>query len=107
MEIEFDRKFCVLLEYELCRYFESNYTETTKGFWCDGVIFEGADERTASFKIFTGKTGQTEYQLTLVMGEKLLSRYKKSLPREGLSLDENDVRIDVGNKSVVIECEED
>jgi hypothetical protein len=105
MDIKFDRKFCDLLEYEICRYFENNHNENTKGFWCDGVLFERADERTAYFKIFTGKTGQTEYKLTLIIGEKTLSRYKKGFTKNRFLINENEVNIDMKNKTMVIEFE--
>jgi hypothetical protein len=105
MEIKFDREFCDLFEYELCRYFENNCDENTKGFWCDGVLFKWADERIAYFKIFTGKTGQTEYKLTLVMGEKTGAKYKKGLTKNWFSLEGNDVNVDVEHKNIVIEFE--
>ncbi|MDR1284812.1 MAG: hypothetical protein LBJ88_01265 [Campylobacteraceae bacterium] len=103
MEIKFDRKFCDLFEYEICRYFENNHNENTKGFWCDGVIFEWADEKMAYFRIFIGKTGQTEYKLTLNIGEKTLLKYKKDLAKKTWFLiNENKVDIDLRNKNIIM-----
>jgi hypothetical protein len=108
MEIEFDRKFCVFLEYEICRYFEENYDENTKGFWCDGVIFERADEKAAYFKIFTGKTGQMEYKLKLTAREKALAPYKENqakAPENRWLINAGKLSIDVGNRDMTIELE--
>jgi hypothetical protein len=103
MEIKFDRKFCDLFEHELCRYFENNHDENPKGFWCDGVLFERADEGMAYFKIFIGKTGQTEYKLTLDIGKKTLSKYKKDSAKETWFLiDDNKVTIDLENRNMVV-----
>ncbi|MDR1240228.1 MAG: hypothetical protein LBK27_08935, partial [Treponema sp.] len=71
----------------------------------DGVIFERADEEIAYFKIFTGQTGQTEYKLTLIIGEKTLSKYKKGLSKNLFLINENEVNIDIENKNMVIKFE--
>ena len=98
MEIIFDRKFCDFLENEICRYFENNYDQNTKGFWCDGVIFEWADEGGAYFKIFLGKKGETEYKLKLIIGEKASNK-------TNISINESKINIDLNKKKIIIEFE--
>ena len=103
MKIIFDSKFCDFLENEICRYFENNYDQNTKGFWCDGVIFEWADEEGAYFRIFLGKKGETEFKLTLINGEKALLKNKEDFTNK--TLNESKVSIDLNKKKMIIEFE--
>ncbi len=60
-----------------------------RGFWCDGVLMNQAefyyskkyinDKREAQFKAWTGKDGQSLYDLYLKFGPKALSRYARGL----------------------------
>ena len=93
-----DREFCDFLEDEICRYFENNYDQNTKGFWCDGVIFDWADKEGAYFRIFLGKKGETEYNLTLIIGE-------KTSTKTSISINESKVNIDLYKKKITIEFE--
>ena len=84
-----DREFCTFLEYEICTALEYSDNDQLKGFWCDGVLLDQPDSyyspkfvndnRYVILKAFIGKTGQTEYELTLKFGNKALSRYLRNL----------------------------
>jgi hypothetical protein len=70
----FEQSFCDFLEYRICNFFNESEEEHTKGFWCDGVIFETMlNDKTALFTVFTGKSGQVKYNLFLNLGETSLS----------------------------------
>ena len=66
-----ERDFCDWFEYKICEYLRSSNYSQIRGFWCDGVIYETAlEDNIALFTVFTGKTGQSKYQLFLEFGEK-------------------------------------
>lgn len=84
-----DHDFCGHLEYVICCALEDSDEESTRGFWCDGVLLPlhkqyysqkfVNDMRHVSMKAFVGKNGQTEYELILKFGNKALSRYARNL----------------------------
>jgi hypothetical protein len=81
--------FCEFLEYEICKAFEYTDIQEIKGFWCDGIILNQQenyyskkfvnDNKSIQLKAFIGKDGQKEFELTLVFGNKSLSRYARGL----------------------------
>jgi hypothetical protein len=73
----FEHDFCNFLEYRICKFFNESNSEHTKGFWCDGVIFETMIDKTAIFTAFAGKNGQVKYKLNLHFGETSLSLIAK------------------------------
>ena len=84
-----NQDFCNYLEYQLNDVFQHLDNVETKGFWCDGILLSEPDDhyskdfvskyRQVKLKAFVGKTGQTEYTLTLKFGRKALSRYARGL----------------------------
>jgi hypothetical protein len=88
-------KFCEYLEWEIGRALEelSQADVRLKGFWCDGVLLPYSendyskkainDRRYVVMTAWAGKTGQEEYELTLLFGRKALSRYERDLSLEG------------------------
>jgi hypothetical protein len=81
--------FCEFLEYKLTEAFRSSSDISLRSFWCDGVLLpfnEGDfsakavnDRRTISMTAFCGETGQDQYELVLIFGNKSLSRYARGL----------------------------
>jgi len=84
-----DRTFCEQLEYKICEAFRLLDNESTKGFWCDGVLESESknfytlkfinDNRKINLKAFVGKDGQNEYELTLHFGSNSLSKVARHL----------------------------
>ncbi len=84
-----DQDFCEFLEYEICKAFTHSDNEQIKYFWCDGVLLNQPDNsysqkfvndnRQVKLKAFIGIDGQTEYELTLIFGNKSLSRYARNM----------------------------
>lgn len=85
-----DQNFCEFLEYEICKAFDYSDNEEIKGFWCDGVVLLNQlndsyslkfvnNHREITLKVFIGKDGQTEYELTLKFGKKALTLFGKNL----------------------------
>lgn len=84
-----DQDFCDFLEYEICNALAVSDNEQVKGFWCDGVLlptFENYysqkfvnDNRKIITTAFVGKTGQDEYELTVRLGGRSLSKYARGL----------------------------
>lgn len=89
-----DQEFCEQLEWKIGSAMEARWqtNERLKGFWCDGVLLPDSeseyskkqvnDRRFVMMKALTGKTGQEEYELTLLFGQKALSRYARDLRLE-------------------------
>ncbi|HLP11097.1 MAG TPA: hypothetical protein VK177_04135 [Flavobacteriales bacterium] len=91
----FNQEFCGHLEFHLCRTFENADREELSGFWCDGVSWApffnphvnrahlAIDKVLAEKKIVTkaklGKSGQDNYEMTLVLGQNALHAYKNGL----------------------------
>lgn len=91
-----DQAFCEYLEWRVigsALEILSKTDERLKGFWCDGILLfdieneylkkQINDKRSVVMKAFSGKTGQEEYELTLLFGRKALSRYSRDLRLEG------------------------
>jgi hypothetical protein len=87
-EQSFNKKFCNHLEYHLGATFEKSKREDLNGFWCDGVSWFSLDEKQLTkksvndkrkivTKAWIGKTGQTEYEMTIHFGKHSLRRYAK------------------------------
>lgn len=84
-----NRAFCESLEIHITHAFPHFLDESFKHYWCDGVLlptfeFEYAqklinDKRQISLIAFLGKTGQDEYELILLFGNKSLSRNARGL----------------------------
>lgn len=84
-----NQEFCEFLEYKICKAFKHSDNDQTKSFWCDGVLLNQPDSsyspkfvndnRQIILKAFIGKDGQTEYELTLTLGNKALSLYTRNL----------------------------
>ena len=84
-----DQDFCDFLEYEICKAFKRSEDKAVKGFWCDGIAFSQpdscysqkfvSDNREIKLKAFIGTDGQTEYELTLKLGNRALSQFAKNL----------------------------
>ncbi|RYZ19996.1 MAG: hypothetical protein EOO10_23710 [Chitinophagaceae bacterium] len=87
-------EFCEHLEWKIGSAMEALWKtdERLKGFWCDGVLLPDTeseyskkhvnDKGFVRMKAFTGKSGQEEYELTLLFGKKALSRYARGLRLE-------------------------
>lgn len=85
----FDQDFCDFLEYEICKAFNHSAGEQIKGFWCDGILLNHPDSsytqeainknRQIQLKAFICKDGQSEYELTLKLGNKALSKFARNL----------------------------
>lgn len=88
-----DQDFCSFLEYKISSVFENTNDVNTKSFWCDGVLLSEPekyysqkfvnDNRQVKLKAFVGKSGQTEYELTLKFGNKALSKYARNTDIQG------------------------
>ena len=88
-----DNEFCSTLEYAIRRVLSATENDTTKGFWCDGVMTSGHDEYYSADSVkgskcliltaFVGQDGQTAYELMLHFGPIALRNYI-----DGLSLEE-------------------
>jgi hypothetical protein len=84
-----DRNFCEQLEYKICDAFKQLDNESTKGYWCDGVLESESeyfntsnfknDNRKIKLKAFVGKEGQDEYELTLHFGSNSLGKVARHL----------------------------
>lgn len=84
-----DRNFCEQLEYKICEAFSQLVNESTKGYWCDGVLESESenlytskfinDNRKIQLKAFIGKDGQDEYELILHFGLNSLSKVARHL----------------------------
>ena len=109
MKHTLDNEFCNILENKICRYFENSDNKETKGFWCDGVLFDYSDdERTVYCTAFIGKKGEKEYTLILKFGDKILSKYKHGLNNESYSIIDtydSDFYVDIEKKKIIIEIE--
>lgn len=112
----FDQSFCDHLEYLLCDVFRKSNDVDIRSMWCDGVVPETSplhqrdkkrvnDTRKIRTMAWIGKTGQDEYDMTVKLGPKALSRYAR-----GLSLiatipsdDQNNwLSIDIENQCIEI-----
>ena len=113
-----DQEFCEQLEWKIGSAMEVLWQtdERLKGFWCDGVLLPDSeseyskkqvnDKRFIMMKAFSGKTGQEEYELTLLFGQKALSTYARDLPiEECLPSPENTnwLQIDPIKKKIVVQ----
>ena len=109
MKLALDKEFCNILENKICIYFENSDNKETRGFWCDGVLFDYSDdERTVYCKAFIGKKGEKEYTLILKFGDKILSKYKHGLNNESYSIIneyKNNFCVDIEKKKIIIEIE--
>jgi hypothetical protein len=85
-----DREFCDFLESKLENAFANSTNEQIKYFLCDGVLLPPVDKyylkkfvndnrKIEGLKVFTGLTGQDEYELILNFGSKALSRYARDM----------------------------
>jgi len=82
MNDELEKDFCDFLEFKICDYLRNTNIPLISGFWCDGVIYEiMADNETAFFTAFVGKTGQDKYKLFLKLG-----KLSKELLSKGLDI---------------------
>jgi hypothetical protein len=77
-----EREFCDFLEHRICGYLNDNDNIETKGFWCDGVLFNTGvltteEKNIIACTVFAGKTGQDEYKLLLRFGKKSLELLSK------------------------------
>jgi hypothetical protein len=105
-----DNGFYEFMEYEICKYFENNNNQNTKGFWCDGILFDWIDEDNQIIycKTFIGKKGETKYTLALLFGNKIISENKNGIDiKTYFIMDnwENNFHIDLENKKIIIEIE--
>jgi hypothetical protein len=102
---EAERNFCDFFEYRICEYLKNSKNSETKGFWCDGVLYQGMiNEHIAMFTIFTGKTGQSEYVLLLEIGKDTKNQILKGIDLQ-LCLPESkqeNLCIDVMKKTIQI-----
>ncbi|HEX8427235.1 hypothetical protein [Hymenobacter sp.] len=113
-----DQIFCEHIEWKIGETLEvlRRTDDRLKGFWCDGVLLPDIestcskkqinDKRYVIMKAFTGKTGQEEYQLTLVFGKKALSRYARDLRLEECVLGPEDsgwLEVDTVKKKMVLQ----
>src|SRR5689334_5343399 len=81
--------FCDFLEYQLTNAFRNSLDISLRSFWCDGVLLPGNegdfsrkavnDKRKIPMTAFCGETGQDQYELILIFGNKSLSRYARGL----------------------------
>ncbi len=109
-----NQEFCEFLEYELCRVFRQSDNPEVRGFWCDGVVLPNIDERYFHKQVqdkrccmlaaWIGTDGQTNYELTLRLGNKALSRYARGLSlKECIPAESSDwFTIDIQGKSIDI-----
>jgi len=84
-----DQDFFNFLEYEICKSFEYSDNDQIKGFWFDDVLFNQPNNiydqkfvnanRQIMLKAFIGSDQQTEYELTLKLNNKSLSRFARKL----------------------------
>ncbi len=84
-----DEEFFQCLEFEITKALQFSENADIKGFWCDGIIHKESeslflnktvnDKRQLLLKVYIGKDGQLEYELTLKFGKKSLSRYARNL----------------------------
>ena len=113
-----DDEFCEQLEWKIGNAMEALWKtdERLKGFWCDGVLLPESeseyskkhvnDNRFVIMKAFTGKSGQEEYELTLLFGKKALSRYARDLSLEECvpDLENSDwLQVDPVRKTIVVQ----
>lgn len=88
INLSFNERFCLHLEYLLVEKFKELNTEETKGFWCDGISWNPKDKQQLSKKnvndkkrietiAWLGKSGQEQYFLTIELGKDSLKRYSK------------------------------
>jgi hypothetical protein len=83
----FDQDFCSHLEYHLCRTFKNSPDKDIQNIWCDGVSDQAFvktkkyvnDNRRLQTKAWIGKDGQDEFEMTIVFGNKALSKYARGL----------------------------
>ena len=109
-----NQEFCEFLEYELCRAFRQSGNPDVRGFWCDGVVLPNIDEnyfhkqvqdkRCIMLTAWIGTDGQTNYELTIRLGNKALSRYARGLSlKECIPEDSSDwFTIDIQRKIIDI-----
>jgi hypothetical protein len=81
--------FCDFLEFQLTNVFRNSSDISLRSLWCDGVLLpsnEGDfsrkavnDKRKIPMTAFCGETGQDQYELILIFGNKALSRYARGL----------------------------
>ena len=113
-----DQNFCEFLEYEITKALSESTDERLKGFWCDGVLLPHNeneysmksvnDNRQVVMTVFTGRTGQDKYVLTIRFGRKALRRYARDLRLEECmpnTADNNCLEIDTVNKKIVIQLD--
>jgi hypothetical protein len=113
-----DQDFCDFLEYEITKVLSNSEDERIRNFWCDGVLLPVSeneyskksinDKRHVIMTVFTGQTGQDEYELTLRFGSKALSRYARDLRlEECVQNPENNSWLDIDptNKKMVVQLE--
>ena len=113
-------EFCDYLEWQLGDLLEklSKTDERLKGFWCDGILLPESendyakkainDRRYVALTAFSGKTGQEHYKLTLLFGQKALSRYARGLSLEECvpdSKNSNCLQVDPVKKEMVMQLE--
>lgn len=80
-----DRNFCARLEYALSQALGRSDDPRLKGFYCDGIAPPGepphsgwqttSEHLIIRTRAFSGKTGQEEYYLTLLLGPISRSSY--------------------------------
>ncbi len=83
----FNRDFCAVLEFHLCRTFRNS--RTFGHLWCDGVSHDVQevelskkwvnDHREIRTSAWIGKTGQDVRKLRIVLGPKALSKFQRGL----------------------------
>ncbi len=88
-----DAAFCELLEYKINSALQNSTDETTRGYWCDGIVLPAFgheysqkyvnDYRQITLAAFIGVDGQGQYSVTLLFGAKALSRYARGLDIAG------------------------
>lgn len=111
-----DQNFCNFLEDEVSKKLANTKDLLLKGFWCDGVLLPDSvntyslksvnDNRQIKVFVFTGITGQDQYELLIKFGNKALSRYARNLDiKECLPTLKNDnwLSIDIPNKKMEIQ----
>lgn len=85
----FNEDFCIYLEYHLSKTFKNFEDDELRRFWCDGVSMPANekqltaksvnDTRKIVTKAWIGEDGQGEYEMTISLGPKALSRYTRGL----------------------------
>lgn len=112
----FNQAFCTALEFRLGEALQSSGREDLKGFWCDGVSHVPEvpsqvskksinDTHQLTTKAWLGKTGQDEYEMTIVFGKYSLRRYAKGSSMTDCIPTENTmdwVEIDIQNKKITV-----